>query len=80
MNSITDGSNIERLVCERSDSLSVSCAIKLFITGAATLLRYYNLMSSLGTLSLCAEKHFFVLGSLFLSPTAVIIFCAIEDQ
>ena len=74
MNSITDGSNIERLVCERSDSLSVSCAIKLFITGAATLLRYYNLMSSLGTLSLCAEKHFAVLGLLFLSPTAVIIF------
>ena len=80
MNNITDGSNIERLVCERSDSLSVSCAIKLSITGAATLPRYYNLMSSLGTLSLSAENYFVVLGLLFLSLTAVIIFCAIEDQ
>ena len=46
-NNIADGSNIERLVCERPDSLSVSSAIKLSITGAATLPRYYNLMSSL---------------------------------
>ena len=80
MNNITDGSNIERLVCERSDSLSVRSAVKLSITGAATLPRYYNLMSSLGTLSLCAENYFVVLGLLFLSLTAVIIFCAIEDQ
>ena len=68
------GSSIKRLVCKRSDSLFVGCTIKLSITGTAT----HDLMSSLGTLSLCAEKSFVIQGLLSFPPTAVIIFCAIE--
>ena len=39
MTNIEDGSSMKRLVCEQSDSLSFSCAIKLSATGTGTLLR-----------------------------------------
>ena len=77
---MTDGNYTKILVCERFDSLSDSCTVKLSITGTPTLLRQYDVISSLATLSWCCRKHLVFLRLLSFPRNAVTIFKAIEYQ